>query len=55
MISMQDTDLTVYPNREQMLALIRARAAANAEDGADEPSSADSETPFPNCIAFVAD
>jgi len=53
MITMKDPELA-YPNREQMLALIRAQAAVGTEDCADEADgrrSAGSETPpFPTCV-----
>ena len=56
MITMKDPELA-YPNREQMLALIRAQAAVGTEDCADESderSSPASETPpFPTCIGIV--
>jgi hypothetical protein len=50
MITMQDTVLAVYPNRQQMLALIQARAALAAGDCADEPCSAAPERPDPVCV-----
>jgi hypothetical protein len=55
MITMKDPALTVYPNRQQMLDLIRARAAVVTGDSvskAVERRAAASETPspFPNCI-----
>jgi hypothetical protein len=56
MITMQDPSLTVYPNRQQMLALIEARAAATQDraDQAEERYSGASETPpWPNCIAVL--
>ncbi len=58
MITMKDPTLTVYPNREQMLALIRARAAGGTEDcahRADERPSDASEPPFPSCIFVFKD
>lgn len=55
MITMKDPSLTVYPNREQMLALIQARATASATDRADERSSAASEPEplYPTCVFYV--
>jgi hypothetical protein len=52
MITMKDSSLTVYPNREQMLALIQARAAAATADRAEDRSSAESEPEplWPNCV-----
>jgi hypothetical protein len=55
MITMKDPTLTVYPNRQQMLALIQARSAADAQDGANEPSSAASDREFETCIFVLAD
>ena len=55
MITMKDPTLTVYPNREQMLALIQARAAASATARPDERASAASETEplYPTCVFYV--
>jgi hypothetical protein len=53
MITMNDAALTVYPNRQQMLDLIRARAASDTEhsgDQAQERPSAASLSPDPTCI-----
>ena len=54
MITMEDTARLVYPDRQQMLALIRARAEAGTGeygDGVQERRSAASElTPDPTCI-----
>ncbi len=50
MITTKDSSLTVYPNRQQMLALIQARASARAGDGSDESRqrrSAAPDTPLP--------
>jgi hypothetical protein len=55
MITMKDPSLTVYPNREQMLALIQARGAAGTEDCADVRRSAEPEPPSPTCIFFLED
>lgn len=55
MITMKDPSLTVFPNREQMLALIQARAAANA-NRADEKASADPVLPpSPACVFHLED
>ena len=55
MITMKDPTLTVYPDREQMLALIQARAAASATARPDERASAASETEplYPTCVFYV--
>ena len=52
MNTMKDPSLTVYPNREQMLALIRARAEASAKKLADQADSATFDFPpvFPVCV-----
>jgi hypothetical protein len=50
MITMKDPALTVYPDRQQMLALIRAQTVVGAGDSIDEQSSAQSETHFTTCI-----
>ncbi len=55
MITMKDPSLTVYPNREQMLALIQARAAARTEDGADEKRSVEPDPLTPTCVFFLED
>jgi len=56
MITMKDPSLTVYPNREQMLQLIQARAvAADCAERADERCSAEPEVPGPNCIFLLAE
>jgi hypothetical protein len=57
MIEMSDSAIT-YPNRQQMLELIRARTASGAEDCDDHTDGramAESEPPFPNCIFVLAD
>ena len=57
MITMKDPSLTVYPNREQMLALIQARAAAGTAERADQGRSAASETEplWPTCVFSLED
>jgi len=55
MITMKDPSLTVYPNREQMLTLIRAREAAGTGDSADERRSAEPVPPGPTCIFHIED
>ena len=57
MNTMKDPSLTVYPNREQMLALIQARAAAGTADHADETRSAASESEplWPTCVFNLED
>lgn len=56
MITMKDPSLTVYPNREQMLALIEARAAAANGDRADQNPSADPVLPpSPTCVFHIED
>ena len=53
MITMKDPSLTVYPNREQMLALIQARAAARTEDSVDVRHSAEPDPPGPTCVFIL--
>jgi hypothetical protein len=55
MITTKDRAPTVYPNREQMLALIQARAATSQDAAArgDERRSTASETPWPTCIVAL--
>ena len=57
MITMKDPSLTVYPNREQMLALIRMRVAASTEDCANERRSAapEPQPPSPTCVFMLED
>jgi hypothetical protein len=57
MITMKDPSVSVYPNRQQMLALIQARAAADLGERADRKSSAASEPepPYPSCVFHVTD
>jgi len=57
MITMKEPSLTVYPTREQMLALIQARAAAGTADRADERRSAapEQEPLWPTCIFHIED
>lgn len=57
MITMKDPSLSVYPNRQQMLALIQARAAADLGICADEKSSADPvfPPPSPTCVFHLED
>jgi len=54
MTTMKDPSLTVYPNRQQMLALIEARAAADKvrTERANERRSVAPQgpSPFPNCV-----
>lgn len=54
MITIKDPSPTVYPNRQQMLALIQARGTAeHRTDGTGERRSAEPEPPWPNCIAVL--
>ncbi len=56
MIALKDPVVTVYPNREQMLALIRARATADRADQTKERRSAAPDTPLPpapTCIPLL--
>ena len=57
MITMKEPSLTVYPTREQMLALIQARAAIGTAERGDERRSAgpEQEPLWPTCIFHIED
>lgn len=55
MITMKDPSLTVYPNREQMLALIQARDAVRTENGTGERPSVEPDPLTPTCVFLLED
>jgi len=54
MTTMKDPSHTAYPNREQMLALIRARVTADAEGRGHPLCSAASESQSSTCISVLS-
>jgi len=56
MITMKEPSLTVYPTREQMLALIQARTASTADRADERRSVAPEQEPlWPTCIFHIED